>query len=126
MKKLTLFIILIFLVGCAGGGSNYRPMVDMAGQSQARYNSDVYSCQQYAQQVSPVSSGAIGMGVGAGFGAALGAIVGAFLGCAGEGAAMGAAVGGFSGGVRGTSDGLAAQVNIIRNCMAGRGWNVLY
>lgn len=51
--------------------------------------------------------------------------MGAFFGCAGDGAAMGAAVGGFGGGVRGVADGAHSQVNIIRNCMRGRGWNVL-
>lgn len=123
MKKLILFILLFSSIGCAG--SSFRPLVDMRGMSKATYNNDIYECQQYAEQISPGTSGAVGIGVGAGLGAAIGAIAGSFLGCAGEGAAMGAAVGGFSGGVRGTSSGYNAQANIIRNCMAGRGWNVL-
>jgi len=40
MKQLIIFIVLFFLVGCVG--SSFRPMVDMQGQSQARYNSDLY------------------------------------------------------------------------------------
>ena len=120
-KTCSVLLAIIFLASCA----SFQPMVDMRGKSQYQYNYDLRDCQEYANQVSPATTGLVGAGVGAGVGAVLGGIVGAFFGCPGETAAFGAAIGGASGGMRGVGSGAVSQQNIIRKCMEGRGWNVL-
>ena len=120
MKIVIALSALALLTACAG--ANYRPLVDTAGKDPGRYEHDLRECQGYAQQVS-------GAGEGAAIGVAAGAIIGAlFGGLAGGGhtyrnraSALGAASGGISGAAGGETD----QRNVIRRCMAGRGYNVL-
>jgi outer membrane lipoprotein SlyB len=119
--KTTAIVILILITGCAG----YRPIVDMQNVNPGKYETDLKECQVYAEQVSPAAEGATGAAIGAGIGAVLGAVVGSFIGEAGRGAAMGAAIGGTQGAVQGTGGGLKGQVDIIRNCMAQRGYRIL-
>lgn len=114
-------ILLILTAGC----STYRPIVDMQGKDQGRYETDLSECQAYARQVSPAASALLGGAIGAGAGAILGAIVGSYFGQAGEFAGMGASVGGASGGMSGAAEGARSQKDVIRRCMAGRGYNVL-
>ncbi|HET6546343.1 MAG TPA: hypothetical protein VFG55_06305 [Rhodanobacteraceae bacterium] len=105
------------LAGCA----TYRPLVDMDGvQDRRQYQYDLADCQAYARQVSPVASAGVGALFGALLGAAFGAAVGdrdLALDVARFGAVEGAAAGGIGGGT--------TQVQIIRNCMSGRGYIVL-
>jgi hypothetical protein len=110
------------LSGCA---RSYDPIVDRRGVSEAQYQADLADCRTYAEQVSPLEEAGGGALLGGAIGAALGAIAGAFGGDAGGGAAVGAAVGGAGGGISGGLEGAEGQRQVIRNCMAGRGYNVL-
>ena len=121
MKNIMLAVLILAISACA----TYRPIVDMKGVDQGRYEADLKECQVYAEQVSPAGHAAVGAGIGAGIGAVLGAIIGSFFGEAGRGAGMGAALGGAQGAIGGGAEGAQGQVNIIRNCMAGRGYRVL-
>lgn len=112
----------LLLVSCAG---SYRPTVDMRGVDAARYEQDLAECRTYAEEVSPAREAAVGGGLTAALGAAIGAIAGAFGGGAGEGAAMGAAIGGVSGTAAGGAGGVSDQREVIRRCLAGRGYSVL-
>ena len=107
----------MLLSGCA---SSYRPIVDMKPGEEVRYSQDLVECQRYTQQISPEGHAAAGAIVGALLGAALGAAVGNR-----DIAQRVAGVGAISGGASGAAQGMQTQVDIIRNCMRGRGYNVL-
>ncbi|WP_052813128.1 glycine zipper family protein [Desulfonatronum thioautotrophicum] len=123
MRKATVLIsiLVVLTTGCA----SYRPIVDMQGVNSVKYEQDLRDCQNYAKQVSPATSSIVGGAIGAGAGALLGLVVGSYFGRAGEFAGMGAAVGGTSGGMSGAAEGARSQMDIIRRCMAGRGYRVL-
>ena len=115
-KTIVAITMLAVLSGCAG----YRPMVDMQGRSQAGYEADVASCQQYAEGVSPAASTAAGAIFSAALGAGIALASGGRLDV-GRSAAMSAVLGGAGGGLAGAG----GQRDVIMRCMAGRGWNVL-
>ena len=111
-----------FLYGCAG----HRPIVDLRGEDRELYEWNLKDCQRYAEQVSPGATVVAGAGIGAGIGALAGLIVGAFFGSnQGELMAFGAAIGGMHGALSGGAVATQSQMEIIRNCLRGRGYNVL-
>lgn len=114
--------VVSLLSGCAGpSGANYRPIVDTQGVDFNRYESDLRACQGFASQTASAGESAVG---GAVAGAMLGGILAA---AAGKGysktnsAQVGAVTGAVGAGARGETD----QRNIIRRCLAGRGYKVL-
>lgn len=121
MKKiLTTLLAATLLVGCATapGGAQYEPLIDVKpGQN---YAQDLEQCQAYAERVA-----------GAGAGAAAGAVAGALalgilstvLGGGGHG--RWAAAGALTGAASGATAGETNQRDVIRRCMAGRGFSVL-
>ena len=120
MKTLAIVLSLV-IAGCATSGANYRPLIDSKGINGARYESDLSECQQYATRVS-----------GAAENAAAGAVVGGLFGAliasvAGKGYDRGATtrVGAVTGAASGAASGEQDQRNVIRNCLAGRGYRVL-
>ncbi len=116
------FLIAAMISGCA-----YQPIVD-AGQpgfDPQRYQLDLAQCRIYADQINAFEEAGGGALVGAGIGAALGAIAGSFAGQVGEGAAIGAAVGGASGLAGGAGRGVVRREDVVRRCLAGRGYMVL-
>lgn len=123
MKRLTITLATtLVLSACATSGANYRPLVDMQGHSEAQFDVDVLGCQQYAKQV-------MSAGQGAAAGAIFGALLGAALGkAAGAGNRTGriAAGGALGGASSGAAAGEGGQQGVIKRCMAGRGYNVLY
>jgi len=130
MKRISMVTALTLSLGVSGlsaCSSTNQPIVDTKGVNATQYNQDNYECQQYAQQVSPVGDAVVGAVGGAAAGAALGAITGALVGgvSAGQGAAFGAATGGALGLGGGAVTGVQNQRQVYRNCMSGRGYNVL-
>jgi hypothetical protein len=123
MKKLIcLAVLLILLAGC----SAYRPTVDMRGVDRNEYEANLEECQKYAEKVSPGTAAVVGAGAGAAIGAVIGVIVGvAFNADVGDLAGFGAALGGFQGAVSGGAEAGMSQMEIIKKCMAGRGYVVL-
>ncbi len=107
--------------------STYTPIVDsrQPGFDEARYERDLWECRRYAAQIDEVRNTMEGAVLGALVAAAFGAIVGSFGGNVGEGAAIGASVGGLGGGVGGYGEAQARQNQVVRNCLAGRGYAVL-
>ena len=114
-KVLAITLIAALLTGCAGAA--YRPMIDST-RGPGNYEKDLIDCQDYAKQVVGGAEGAI-------FGAILGALLGAALGgghgLGNEMAGFGAATGALSVGAAGENN----QRDVIRRCMAGRGYSVL-
>ena len=113
---ISCLVIFAMLSGCA----TYRPIVDTKGVDRNAYEADLKECQEYAKQVDPGNEAATGAMAGAAFGALLGAAIGG-RGTAGYGARVGAAQGVGAG----VAHGMAGQIQVIRNCMAGRGYRVL-
>ena len=108
------------LTGCATSGAHYSPMID-ARSNGGNYPNDMAECQSYAKQQA-----------GAGATAAAGAIVGALVGVAFMALAGGkgyrneaAGIGALTGGLQGAAVGEGSQRDIIRRCLAGRGYTVL-
>lgn len=119
MRKTAALTAVIFLAACAG--ASYRPLVDSRGVDMNRYEGDLRDCQSYAGQVSGAANqAAIGAIAGALFGAALAAAAGSRYD---RGAT--ARVGALSGAVGGGASGETDQRDVIRRCMAGRGYTVL-
>lgn len=123
MKKIIAWALIgALLSACATRptGQNYRPITDLKGRDVAKYESDLFDCQQYASQ-------AAGAAERAAQGAAAGAIFGALL-MAAAGAGQrnrGAMVGALSGAAGGAVEGERDQRKIIVTCLAGRGYSVL-
>jgi len=119
MKRFLALTVLVLLAACAG--ASYRPMIDSRNVDMSKFEADLRDCQQYATQVA-------GAGTGAAAGAAVGALFGAVLAAAagsrydrGATARVGAVAGATSGGVEGETN----QRDVIRRCIAGRGYSVL-
>lgn len=124
MRRIIFLMMVLFLLGLFGCAT-YRPIVDMRGIDQRQYEADLRECQAYARQVSPGAEAIAGAMIGAGVGAVMGAALGSFVGQAGRGAGMGATLLGGEGLVVGAGRGAQGQIDVIRNCMMGRGYNVL-
>ncbi|MFH0794938.1 MAG: glycine zipper family protein [bacterium] len=115
-------IILIALASLAlAACASYRPVVDTKGVDMNKYHVDLGECQQYAGQVDPGEHAAVGAAAGAVLGAAIGAIFGNR-----QTAGQGAAAYGLLGAAGGGAEGATSQRDIIKRCMAGRGYRVLY
>ncbi len=119
MKRVLVIGISVFLAACAG--PNYRPMIDSRNVDMNKYEADLRDCQQYAGQVGGAGEGAA---IGAGIGALLSfglAVIGGNRYDQGRSAAGGALLGAASG----AGVGETSQHDVIRRCMAGRGYSVL-
>ena len=115
MKQLILSISCsAFFTGCAS-----EPIIDERGVDPARYEADLADCRSYSEQVDTV-------GQAAKHGAA-GAVVGAIAGAVLDGASAedGAAGGALIGAVQGGAEAQERKEQVFRNCMDGRGYQVL-
>ena len=119
MKRFAVVAVVALITACAG--ASYRPMIDSRNVDMNRFEADLRDCQQYAAQVAGAgTNAAIGAGIGALFGAVLAAAAGSRYD-RGATARVGAVTGAASGGAQGETD----QRDVIRRCIAGRGYSVL-
>lgn len=121
-------LALTVVAGCStpnspgqGSGKSYTPVIDMSGVDPGRYTQDLDSCRAYASQINEgkaTLAGALG-------GALVGAMLANSFGLHGSNATGVVNTGVISG--MGASGGKAVltQEQIMRNCMAGRGYRVL-
>ena len=123
MKIIAFLVLTLAVLGCQA----YTPVVDPGSvRNDDRYYRDQAECKAIAKQGAPgwkdtAKDTAIGGGVGAG----TGALIGAIAGNAGAGLAYGAVIGGVAGGAKGIYSSEKGFNEIYRNCMRGRGYNVL-
>lgn len=124
--KASYFLIpfAILLAGCASGKSPYvgsrDVIVDTANVDPYTYQRDLADCRAYSDEVSVAGGGATRAAGGAVVGGLLGAAIGDSS-TAKRGAGAGAVVGGASG----VSSGYSERQKVVRNCMIGRGYQVL-
>ena len=121
IKILSIACMGWLLSGCASSGADYQPIVDTKGVNQAQYQIDLNDCKTISEQTQPAANAAL---KDAGAGAAIGAVIGAIGGNhtdAMQSAGLGAVVGGLSGG----SHAVKEKNAVLRNCLRGRGYNVL-
>jgi hypothetical protein len=122
LSKFSALPLVILIAACANSGANYVPIID--GPLGENYSNDLAQCQGIAASPPAVDGSTAGAAAtGAGVAAASSAI---FNGTGsgnniGEAAAVGAIIG---------VTGNAIQKNqqrevIVRNCMRGRGYNVV-
>ena len=122
MKTTAVVLAVAMLAGCATVPTTYTPVIDMQRVSDpAQYSTDLYQCQQYANQIDAARSAA----AGAVLGAVIGVGVGLLFGLRGQALAQVAGVGALSGGVNVAAEAGRSIVQIVNNCMVGRGYAVL-
>lgn len=120
LAKFSAVPAILLIMGCSNSGANYTPVID--GPVGANYNSDLAQCQQLAANQPLVDGKTAGSAAaGAGVAAAGSAIWNDSSSDLGRAAAVGALAG---------LTGDAVQKNqqrevIVRNCMRGRGYNVV-
>ncbi|MGV6826959.1 MAG: glycine zipper family protein [bacterium] len=135
MKKFSssLLFLPFAILPVLAQSSGVNVVVDMQGIDPAKYNSDLQSCQGTAAQVQPTQGQRESLAGTAARGAALGAAAGAISGNSGtQGAKSGAGAGVVAAGVRNSQNRRSATQQsqsevdaVVKNCMRGRGYNVL-
>lgn len=121
----ALLALTLSLSACAGGGADYRPVVDMRGHSETAYDRDLAVCQKTARTARNNTNVAEDAGIGAAGGAAVGAVAGAIGGAPLLGAGVGALAGlGVGGGLE-ESKTENREERIVKNCMRDRGYKIL-
>ena len=125
-KSITgIFVALavVFIGGCAHRHHHRHAgdiIIDTQGVDQYQYQSDLYDCPQYAEQV-PVGGRTAKSSVG---GAVVGGALGAIVGNS-DTAAKGAGVGAVTGAVKRAGSGYREKQRVVKNCLRGRGYRVL-
>ncbi len=95
-------------------------IIDKKGVNLAAYEQDLAECRVYSEEVQTGKKTAKGAASGAVVGGAIGAITGNSTT-----AARGAGVGAVSGGAKGASQGEREALQVVKQCLRGRGYRVL-
>ena len=121
-SRLTISLIVsaVLLTACAG--AEVRPIVDMSGVNEARYEKDLAECQDYAKQATGMGGTAA---KGAGAGAVVGELLGLVTGSNTTGIVQSAGAGAVIGGAGGAYKGNDSQEAVVKKCLVGRGYKVL-
>lgn len=125
MKKLSAIIFVGLLSGCAVGGhqTGTRVVVDWSQIDDTnKYYQDSAQCRALSEQVPGAGQSAAAGAVG---GALFGALVGVLIGDTGDFALQGAGLGAVSGAAGGAGHGAMNRDLVMKNCLRGRGYNVL-
>jgi len=121
-SRLTISLIVsaVLLTACAG--AEVRPIVDMSGVNEARYEKDLAECQDYAKQATGMGGTAA---KGAGAGAVVGGLLGLVTGSNTTGIVQSAGAGAVIGGAGGAYKGNDSQEAVVKKCLVGRGYKVI-
>lgn len=118
--KISIVPLLFVATACSNSGANYQPIID--GPVGSNYNVDLAQCQNLAASQPIVDDSALGAAAtGAAVGGAASAISSGSTYQSGRGAAIGALVGVTGNAVQNNSK----REVLVRNCMRGRGYNVV-
>ena len=121
LTKVSAIFAIGLVAACQNSGVNYVPVID--GPVGPNFSADLAQCQNLAASAQgTVDSNTAGSAaIGAGVGAATSAILNDSSRDIGRAAAVGALAGVTGSAVQNTQQ----QETIIRNCMRGRGYNVV-
>ena len=121
MKTIICIAAMLSLTGCAGLNQSMqsRPLVDMKGKDVAQYQQDYRECAAYAEQIDS------NVGASAVAGAVVFGILGAMLGDRST-AGFGAVVGGLSGAGEAAGKEQKDKQTVMRECLKGRSYTVLF
>ena len=108
-------------VALGGCTTTKEIIIDEKGVDMAAYRQDLAECRVYAEQVRTGGKVAKGAATGTVIGGAIGAITGGSR----DSAARGAGVGAVSGAVKGADRGEQEAVQVVKQCLRGRGYRVL-
>ena len=114
MKYAALVLALLALGACT---TTDEIIIDRKGVDMARYDQDLAECRAYSEEVQTGKK----VATGAASGAVVGGLIGAITGDAGKAAGVGA----VGGGARGASEGSRDEVQVVKNCLRGRGYRIL-
>lgn len=117
---LTALPVCILLSACENSGANYVPVID--GPTGPQYSSDLFACQQLAKQQPTLSGSAAGTAATT---AGAAAATTAVLNNSGNNVLDAAVVGAVAGLTGSAIQQNANKEQIVRNCMRGRGYNVI-
>ncbi len=115
--RLSCLVILLTLNACV---HKQRIIVDTKNINMDQYQTDLKECQQYAQQVhtgKDITKGVVG-------GALIGGLIGAAVGNS-DTAKKAAGAGAVSRGAKKGSKATAEKSKVVKNCLRGRGYQVL-
>ncbi|MFK7793840.1 MAG: glycine zipper family protein [Gammaproteobacteria bacterium] len=118
MNQLNIAIVLLVVLPACS--TTKEIIIDRKGVDMGQYYADLEECRGYSAEVKTKEKGAKGAVSGAVVGGAVGAI---FDGA--EGAARGAGVGAVTGGAEGINKGEGEEVEVVKRCLSGRGYQVL-
>jgi len=132
-QALTLALFAVAPMLAQAQNSSPNVIVDMQDVDQAQYNIDLQACQGTGTQVQATEAQREGVVGTAARGAAVGAAAGAISGNSGsQGAKTGAGVGVVAASARNARNRRGAKKQtkneldtVVKNCMRGRGYNVL-
>jgi len=120
INKIAFVSVVGLAAGCDNSGANYTPVID--GTSNPNYSADLAECQTLAASGATIDGRAVGAAAtGAAVAGASSVIWNGNSSNAGEAAAIGALAGVTSSAIRKNAE----RENIVKNCMRGRGYNVL-
>jgi hypothetical protein len=119
-KSLVALPLVGLIAACSNVGANYSPVID--GPVGPNYSADLAQCQALAASQAQVDgSTGVAAATGAGLGAASSVIINDNSDNLGRAAAVGAVAGLTSNAIQKTQN----RETIVRNCMRGRGYNVV-
>jgi hypothetical protein len=104
----------MILAACA---AHPGPIIDTRGVDMAAFKRDLAECEQYAKQVNMAAGATKGAAAGGAYGAAVGSIHGR--------ATEGAGTGAISGAAWSALDADREKQQVVKRCVAGRGYRVL-
>ncbi|AML52235.1 MULTISPECIES: glycine zipper family protein [Falsihalocynthiibacter] len=120
LTKISVVPLLFLATACTNTGAGYTPIID--GPVSANYNYDLSQCQNLAASQPLVDEGTIGtVATAAAVGGAASAISKGSTYQSGRGVAIGALVGATGSALQNNSN----REVLVRNCMRGRGYNVV-
>ena len=121
MQRLALLPCLLILHACTSYKDPSAAIVDLKGVDRNVYEQDLADCKSYAAEVPVGKRAAQGAAVGAAAGAAIGAVSGRTSTGVAQSAGMGAVYGGGATGIGARRE----QVDVLRECLRGRGYRIL-
>ena len=113
-QRIALSAVAALLAACT---TTDEIIIDTKGVDMARYQQNLAECRAYSEEVQTGKKAA----TGAASGAVVGGLIGAITGDAGKAAGVGA----VGGGARGVAEGSRDEVQVVKNCLRGRGYRVL-